>query len=581
MADPPSPATTPREGDGQAPVSELSRRVFLAAALAILSLAAIVRGISLGRQSVWLDESFSYHIATARDWLGAALLNNSPPLFYLLLEAAVSGLGIEPWALRFTSAAAGVVAVAAAAWWCAELAGRRCGLWAGLLLALSPIHVYYSQEARTYAVLLACLLLALAALTRALAPSARRRGRRRWLPFACLATLAFYSHLLAGLALLSSLWLVWPAGRQPAGGQASDGRPGRLGAGGWPQVTAWLLCLVVALAAFVPWAAASYQARGSEVGGADWVAWAWERTPPALAVPRSLEILALGAEAGQLPVGMKQMTQVALPPPVRWTGLALILGVTLLPLAPRRILAAAPGTRALAFRLWGMLLTPLLALWAVSWWKPLYLVGRYDLIALPPFVALGGLGLARLARGLRPALGRFSAAAALPIAAVLMWKLWLLGSAPPARTDLAATAAAIVESAADDDLVLFTGTRGFPVLYELARLGYPWDDAHCVGEGKSFACRVFSTTWRRGLASDPFDRVLTEDELRSLTGELLAGIRPRRVLVVLGSYRVAGDRLSATRDDLPLLRELERRGFRAAGASPPAGILGFSPRDPG
>ena len=561
----------PREVEGQDPASELGRRAFLANALAVLSLAAIVRGISLGRQSVWLDESFSYHIATARDWLGAALLNNSPPLFYLLLEAAVSRLGIEPWALRATSAAAGVVAVAAAVGWCAELAGRRCGLWAGLLLALSPIHVYYSQEARTYALLVACLLLALAALTRALAPSAHRRGRRRWLGFACLAALAFYCHLLAGLALLSSLWLVWPG----------VGRPGHPRSGGWPQVVVWLLCLIVALAIFIPWAAASYQARGSEIGGADWVAWAWERTPPALAIPRSLEILALGAEAGQLPVGMKQMTQIALPPAVRWMGLALILGVTLLPLVPRRILASAPGTRALAVRLWGMLLTPLLVLWAVSWWKPLYLVGRYDMIALPPFVALGGLGLARLARGLRPALGRFAAAAGLPVAAVLVWKLWLLGSAPPARTDLAATAAAIVESVADDDLVLLTGTRGFPVLYELARLGYPWDDTHCVGESKSFACRIFSTTWRRGLASDPFDRVLTEDELRSLTGELLAGASPRRVLVVLGSYRVAGDRLSATREDLPLLRELERRGFRATGASPPAGILGFSARDPG
>lgn len=106
----------------------------------------------------------------------------------------------------------------------------------------------------------------------------------------------------------------------------------------------------------------------------------------------------------------------------------------------------------------------------------------------------------------------------------------------------------------------------------------PWDDKRCHGEHKSFGCRIFSATWRRGLASDPFSATLTPGERRALLEDMLDPL-PRRVLVVLGSYQVRGDQLSATRADVPLLQDLRQRGFRASGASPPAGILGFSRRD--
>jgi len=119
-------------------------------------LAAAVRLCGLGVQSLWLDEAFSHLFATLPlDMVWQAMIVDAvhPPLYYLLMRLVVALVGGSEFALRFPSALAGVLTVAllyraGRAW-----SGGRAAGWAALLLALNPFHIWYSQEARMYALL--------------------------------------------------------------------------------------------------------------------------------------------------------------------------------------------------------------------------------------------------------------------------------------------------------------------------------------------------------------------------------------------------------------------------------------------
>jgi len=83
-----------------------------------------------------------------------------PPLSYLLLHAWIQLFGDDEPVVRSLSVLFGVLAVPliyGVAW---QLLRRRlAGLLAALLLAVSPLHIWYGQETRMYALLtFLCLL---------------------------------------------------------------------------------------------------------------------------------------------------------------------------------------------------------------------------------------------------------------------------------------------------------------------------------------------------------------------------------------------------------------------------------------
>jgi len=119
----------------------------------VLILAAGLRFHRLEAQSFWNDEGNSARIAerpVAQIVEGAAG-DIHPPGYYLLLAGWRSVAGQSEFGLRFPSALAGVLAVAVVYAVGAALSDRRTGLIATLLAAISPFQVYYSQEARMYA----------------------------------------------------------------------------------------------------------------------------------------------------------------------------------------------------------------------------------------------------------------------------------------------------------------------------------------------------------------------------------------------------------------------------------------------
>src|SRR3954454_3324747 len=132
------------------------------ALIALTALAAALRLPTLGSQSLWLEEVLTGTLA--RGSLGAlahqvAQQEANPPLFYLAEWLWTRVAGTSEIALRLASALCGIALVRVAWGIGRRLGGVRAALALAALVAVHPLLVYYSQEARGYAaVALACAL---------------------------------------------------------------------------------------------------------------------------------------------------------------------------------------------------------------------------------------------------------------------------------------------------------------------------------------------------------------------------------------------------------------------------------------
>jgi hypothetical protein len=206
--------------------------------LAAVALATLLGGVlrldGLGTPGLWLDEILHYDIAgraAANPWhswlLGFEFENG--PLFYGSLLAGRVAPGAET-SDRLAEAIAGTATIPLIAVAGALAAGSGAGIGAAWLLAVAPLHVFYSREGRPYA------LLALLATLLLIAFLARRNRTSRLLGWGAalaapyLAVSAFQvlaGGLLAALACAAVEQALRRARRRPGGGQAGAGGEAR------------------------------------------------------------------------------------------------------------------------------------------------------------------------------------------------------------------------------------------------------------------------------------------------------------------------------------------------------------------
>ena len=126
----------------------------------ILAVAALTRFWRLDYHSLWFDEAVSLIWAGADapytwDVTFALVEEKHPPAYYLTLHywqnfLDLFGLGQNDIALRALGSLFGVLTVLGVLLLVTRLSGRRVALLAGLLVALSPALVWYSQELRMF-----------------------------------------------------------------------------------------------------------------------------------------------------------------------------------------------------------------------------------------------------------------------------------------------------------------------------------------------------------------------------------------------------------------------------------------------
>jgi mannosyltransferase len=189
---------------------------------ALVVLAAALRFSTLGLQSFWYDEAYTpvhvLHTSLSATLRAMVHSENTPPLWYVIEWLDYRLLGSGEFALRLPSALAGVATVAVA--WAIghELAGRSAAIVTAALVAVNPLFVWYSQEARAYGLFVLTAALALLCFLRAErrpTPTDRRSTDRRsasMAAFAASGVLALLSHYFAVFLLIPMvLWLL--AGR--------------------------------------------------------------------------------------------------------------------------------------------------------------------------------------------------------------------------------------------------------------------------------------------------------------------------------------------------------------------------------
>jgi hypothetical protein len=194
---------------------------------ALTLLAAALRFATLDLQSLWYDEAYTpvhmLHASLFATLRAVVHSENTPPLWYVLVWGVARVLGTGEVALRLLSALAGVLTVPLA--WCIgrELAGRRAALAAAALVAVNPLFVWYSQEARAYGLYVLAAALAMVCFLRAL----RAPTRANMLAFALAGTLALLSHYFAVFLLAPMcVWLLAAHGRRAPGDGGSRGAGG-------------------------------------------------------------------------------------------------------------------------------------------------------------------------------------------------------------------------------------------------------------------------------------------------------------------------------------------------------------------
>lgn len=173
-----------------------------------------VRFATLGLQSYHHDEvitaarvlpgSFGHMLHEVR------VSESTPPLYYAVAWAWGKLFGLGEAQLRSLSALVGTMAIPVAFLIGRELAGRRAGLIAAALIAVNPMLVWYSQEARAYSLLVLFCALSLLFFLRVL-----RRGS--WpdvILWSAWSGLALATHYFAVFPIAIEVgWLVVAPGR--------------------------------------------------------------------------------------------------------------------------------------------------------------------------------------------------------------------------------------------------------------------------------------------------------------------------------------------------------------------------------
>ena len=119
----------------------------------LIFLALGLRVLGLSWQPLWWDEGYSLYASSLP--IGAMIMETAedihPPLYYVLLHLWEGLAGTTPASVRLFSVFIGVVTVLLIFQIAKHLGGYKLAWFAGLIAAVNPFLVYYSQEVRMYA----------------------------------------------------------------------------------------------------------------------------------------------------------------------------------------------------------------------------------------------------------------------------------------------------------------------------------------------------------------------------------------------------------------------------------------------
>jgi mannosyltransferase len=190
------------------------RRRDVTAIAAPAALAAVLCFVAIGGRSLGFDEAATVTIASQHGsalWTAIAHDGGNMSGYYLVLHLLIGAFGSGLVAIRFVSVLGAIATVALIGVIGLRLFDRRVAFVAGVLGAVSLPLVYWAQNARGYAPMVAFVCAAFLAFIAVAGPAGRsdEGGRRRyWLAYVVFMVLAIYSSFVALLVVPVHLLLV-------------------------------------------------------------------------------------------------------------------------------------------------------------------------------------------------------------------------------------------------------------------------------------------------------------------------------------------------------------------------------------
>ncbi len=165
----------------------------------ILLLGAVLRIYNLGAVSLWFDEALD--MVNLNDAISGKVVTYKNACFSALpvfFNYFWRKLGSSEFLLRLPAAIFGVFSIAVVYFLGKMFFNKKTGLFGALLFAISPLHIYYSQELRMYSGLVLLILLSLYFLK-----SFLEDGKfASLLGYSIFIALSIYTHYIALLTLL-------------------------------------------------------------------------------------------------------------------------------------------------------------------------------------------------------------------------------------------------------------------------------------------------------------------------------------------------------------------------------------------
>ena len=488
--------------------------------LLVVAVGFLLRLHQIGADSLWIDEAFSIWLAEHPldgmiSWVRS--VDHHPPLYYVLLHGWTSIFSVGEGGASMTVAARmtlstrvlsalfGVLAIPVIYLLGRRMADERVGVISALILALSPFHVRFAQEARMYSLLTLFALLAMCAFVELYAqrvsggshvmdrspfsrsakgsgtsasPGAGRRSPLPWIGYVASMAAMLWTHntalffpIAANLVVLIDAW----RRDRPLSSASADAatalgisRPGRA-----PWLRRWLVAQVAVLILWLPWFP-SLVSQAADVYRRFWLpaptlgkvlsivgAFLWDSSPGPF-------LLTIVVDAGLIALALFGLRNLH-----RRFGYATLLGV--------------------------VFVAPFVGQWIVSLWRPILSARTLSWASIPLYLMIAA-GVSRL--------GENGPYHLLSRGATLAAVVALMGTSGAALSNYYATsereswddaAALVAERIQPDDLLLFNDAWGqIPFDYYFHQLYNPESGASVV---------------EHGLPVDLFDRGVLEPQM--------------------------------------------------------------------
>ena len=139
-------------------LSEKSTKMIL---LSTLALSLILRIFKLDAEDIWVDEMFSINLAHNNifEIITGSLKDLNPPLYYIILHYWSSLFGNGEFVTRIPSVIFGIISIYIIYKIGRLILNKEVGLISAFMLSISLFHIRYSQEARSYSLLVLLVLI--------------------------------------------------------------------------------------------------------------------------------------------------------------------------------------------------------------------------------------------------------------------------------------------------------------------------------------------------------------------------------------------------------------------------------------